>query len=300
MSGFSPHWLALREPFDAAAREAARADLGWPAFLARLRASAGPGQPLQVLDLGCGTGANLRATALHLGGTQHWRLVDHDRRVLDAAIEALTRWALAHGLQAAVADGRLSVDGPGLRLQAQFVQADLARTWDGAWFDGVHLVTASALLDLVSAAWLERLAGQCRQAGAAVSWALSVDHRLHWAPVDEDDGALARAFAEHQGRDKGFGPALGGAAPAQAAALFGRAGYRCTAARSDWCIDGGQGARDQAMLQALIDGMVAAAAEQVPEQAWRFQAWCARRRAQLAHLRLELGHLDLVGWPQSA
>ncbi|MGD8498218.1 MAG: class I SAM-dependent methyltransferase, partial [Chromatiales bacterium] len=59
MSGFSPDWLALREPLDARARSAALVD--------RLRAQA-PRGPRRILDLGSGTGSNLRYLAPRLGG----------------------------------------------------------------------------------------------------------------------------------------------------------------------------------------------------------------------------------------
>ena len=85
MSAFAPEWLALREPADARARNAEVAD----ALAARLGARAS----LAVVDLGCGTGANLRATAPLLGERQRWTLADNDPALLTAARDALARWA---------------------------------------------------------------------------------------------------------------------------------------------------------------------------------------------------------------
>ena len=68
--GFSTTWLDLREPFDAAARNAS--------LLARLATWRGDRGLLQVIDLGAGTGANLRRTAPALGGAQSWTLVERD------------------------------------------------------------------------------------------------------------------------------------------------------------------------------------------------------------------------------
>ena len=63
-----------------------------------------------------------------------------------------------------------------------------------------RLVTASALLDLVSAAWVESLASECRVAGAAGLFALIYDGRIHCSPEEPGDDAgedpLARFDAE--------------------------------------------------------------------------------------------------------
>ena len=74
MSSFSAEWLALREPVDAASRnlELTTRLLNW-----RQRFNT-----LPVLDLASGTGANFRFLAPRLGGGQHWRLIDHDSKLL--------------------------------------------------------------------------------------------------------------------------------------------------------------------------------------------------------------------------
>ena len=87
VSGFSAEWLALREPFDAAARSAAL-DRG----AARAHRAAGTATaPLEVVDLGAGAGSNLRYLAPLLGGEQRWRLVDTIATLLDAALARPTR-----------------------------------------------------------------------------------------------------------------------------------------------------------------------------------------------------------------
>src|SRR5262245_3633605 len=85
MSEFSAQWLDLREPVDHRSRNRkleralAKHFDGW--------------RPITVVDLGCGTGSNLRATAPLLGPEQHWTLVDRDALLLEAAAERLAAWA---------------------------------------------------------------------------------------------------------------------------------------------------------------------------------------------------------------
>jgi hypothetical protein len=51
--------------------------------------------------------------------------------------------------------------------------ANLGSLDDAGMFSRQHLVTASALLDLVSESWMKTLAARCRDAGAAVLFALT-------------------------------------------------------------------------------------------------------------------------------
>src|SRR5690606_9695392 len=69
-------WLALREPADAAARTAELVDL----LAERLST-----RPSVVVDLGSGSGANMRWLAPRISGAQVWWLIDQDRRLLELA-----------------------------------------------------------------------------------------------------------------------------------------------------------------------------------------------------------------------
>ncbi|MDM0123266.1 class I SAM-dependent methyltransferase [Variovorax arabinosiphilus] len=296
MSGFSADWLAQREPFDRAARASAAAAFDWKALATQLRHERTGDAAITVLDLGCGTGANLRELAPRLGGMQRWRLVDHDAALLAAVPEALMRWARPHGWRVRPSGDGLRVDGGGLQLDIACVQADLAADADTVPFDGAQLVTCAALLDLVSAPWLEALVARCAGIGAAVCWALSVDGRLTWTDAEADDALVHEAFRAHQRRDKGFGAALGDAAVQVATQSLATAGYRLQGAESDWVVDGTRSAADRAMLRALVDGMANAAREQCPAHARPIDAWHTRRLATLGATRLRVGHIDLLGW----
>jgi len=285
MTGFSADWLALREPFDLAARAEAAATLDLRGMANRMRRE---GRPLEVLDLACGTGANLRALAPRLGGAQRWLLVDHDPRLLAALPGVFAAWSRAQGFALrAVAEG-LHIDGPDWRAELRWRCADLASGLDAVPFAEAQLVSAAALLDLVSMPWLEALFAHVRKAGAAMFFALSVDGRVRWRSAVEEDDAIQRLFEAHQRRDKGFGPALGGDAPASAAAFLAAAGYGVTQARSDWQVE------EVEMLRALIDGMATAALEQAPAAQARVEAWRARRMAAAPSTRLQVGHVDML------
>ena len=76
MGAFSPDWLALREPADAEARSSR---------LTRLVGDALPHDLVHALDLGTGTGANVRYLAGRLPVRQDWLLVDDDPQLIEEA-----------------------------------------------------------------------------------------------------------------------------------------------------------------------------------------------------------------------
>jgi len=293
MTGFSAQWLRLREPSDHAARDAADAAMGEPGLMAlRGTGRAKPGAPpWRVLDLGCGTGAALRHLAPRLGGTQRWSAWDHDEALLGAWPQALADWARREGLDLQVQRGCLRVQGAGFAATVARHRADLARELGSLPLDETDLLSASALLDLVSPAWLEELVARAGRARVRLSFALIVDGRMVWDPPLASDAEVASAFALHQHRDKGFGPALGPTAPLVLRGLLAAAGYRVHEARSDWVLQGG------ALQAALIDGMAGAAVEQEPLAATAIAAWRARRLAAIERSKVRVGHIDFAAWP---
>jgi hypothetical protein len=187
----------------------------------------------------------------------------------------------------------LRIDGPDWQADVQWRQADLVRDLHALPFEGTQLVTASALLDLVSATWLDALIGRARIANAAMLFALTVDGRMAWQPNGDAQGhAVEALFAAHQRRDKGFGPAMGVEAAPVAAKRLAALGYTVKQAPSDWHID----ASCPAMLRAMIDGLAGAALEQASTQRDAIESWRALRLAQTAQTKLTVGHVDLLAW----
>ncbi len=284
MTGFSPDWLALREPLDAAARAI---ELTW-AFGRALPARPG------LIDLGAGTGSNLRFLATRIGrGTQDWTLVEHDPVLIARAPVEIARWAKGRGK-------RIATEGAGLRLIGDTVtlgmvirDLDLVARLETLGLTAFDGVTASALFDLVSQDWLDRFVAALAQAGLPpLLAALTVDGRVSLTPGDPDDAAVLDRFHAHMRRDKGFGPALGPAAPVALHRTLQAAGYRVWSARSDW-LAGPEHADAQ---RHLLEGWAGAAATADPAIAERARGWLDRRRAQVADggLTLRVGHADIL------
>ncbi|ALA16527.1 MULTISPECIES: class I SAM-dependent methyltransferase [unclassified Chelatococcus] len=281
MSGFSAEWLALREPADHAARNR---DL-----LTAAAAAVADRQPVHVLDLGCGTGSNLRATAPQLGPEQYWRLVDHDVLLLAKAREELRRWADATLAEDA---GALVLSAAGRRVAVSFIAHDLSGGIGPLLVVPTDLVTAAALFDLVSPAWIEAFVQAVAAARLPFYTALTYDGREAWEPPHPHDEAVHGAFLAHQQRDKGFGPAAGPRATGLLADGFRGAGYTVSEAASPWRLT----ERERSLVAMLADGTAAAVGETGQVAADRLAAWRAAR-AQAS--RCLVGHADLLAVPTS-
>lgn len=265
---FASDWLGLREPVDHRSRArhldavvAGRGALeGWR----------------HVVDLGSGTGSNLRHLAPRLPWAKRWTLVDHDADLL--------------------ARVRLPA-GSGAAPEVERVVGDLGDAGLAA-VDDADLVTASALLDLVTRGWLERLVERVTSSARGLLVALSYDGAVAWeggAP-DPDDAWMAERVNAHQRGEKGMGRALGPDAPAVARTLLAEAGWRCTLAASPWVLSGGS---DLPLARAWLAGWGEAAAAVDPQALGRIEAWVGRRSADLGagRVRVRVGHVDLLALP---
>lgn len=168
-------------------------------------------------------------------------------------------------------DSRLvSLDGDA-RLLVQAPRPRLRRSLGGA-LPRADAYVSSALIDLVSAAWLRKLLRQAR--GKPLLMCLAVDGRHEAAPPHPLDARVFEAFATHQHRWKGLGRALGPEAPKRLPTALSR--------RSDWTLPRGPLAR------ATLGGILAAAREIDPALPAN---WPVDRA-------LSVGHVDLLVLPR--
>lgn len=251
---FAPDWLALREPADHAARDAG--------LLAQAAGCAGPAG--QVLDLGSGAGSTVRAFQGAGFDDLTWRLFDNDPVLLAIARQRHPDVQTVVGDLGAVADVPLA---------------------------GVNLVTASALLDLMSFEWVTALAKRLQAANLPFYGALNYDGVMKWAPTHERDDAVTHLFNQHQQRDKGVGAALGPMSGVQVARVFEDHGFDVTIAQSPWQI----GPQEAELHHQLLNGIADAVAELDDPLA---RAWHRARSAEVAQLQGTIGHTDILAVPQ--
>jgi hypothetical protein len=268
MTSFSAEWLALREPYDARARN--------PAILDAVVASAEGRLAMRIVDLAAGIGATLRALAPRLSARQVWRLVDNNPEVLTHA-RKLTR------------SGPFAIEARALDLNCGL---------DDALNGPIDLVTAFALLDLVSETWLAGLVREIVRRSIPIYATLSYDGRAAISPADPLDAAIVAAVNRHQTTDKGFGPALGPAAADTAIAQLQSMDYSVVRGASDWVL----GPDDRELQMKIFANWASAACGSAGLSHADMVGWLARRRdAVIAGCSsVRIGHVDFFATPGRA
>ena len=262
-------WLALREPADGAARSSELVEV----VLSSLPSSSGR---TVVHDLGCGTGSMARWLAGQLPGAQHWVMYDLDVTLLDLA----------------------AAQPPGPALDRAPVTSEV-RSRDITRLDGVEgadLITASALLDMLTAEEVHRLVGTCVAGRCPVLITLSVVGRVDLMPADPFDQRVAEAFNAHQRRLSGARRLLGPDAVSVAARRFSEQGLDVLIRESPWRL----GPEQAALASEWFVGWLAAAREQQPQLGREASRYAQRRMAEAAagELMVTVHHADLLARPR--
>jgi SAM-dependent methyltransferase len=280
MTGFSAEWLALREPADHRARDQALQHniCKQLALVANTEQRA-----VRLIDLGCGSGSNLRALAIHLPERQHWTLVDYDPLLLAAARSALMTWAD----QVISNDAKLTIRKSDKTIEIEFAQVDLAQDIERVLAWPADLITAAAFFDLVAEPWLIRF---CQALRVTLYTVLTYDGTEQWLPAHTADASILKAFHSHQKTDKGFGVAAGPDAAAIMQRELAARGFQVSLASSPWQID----QAEATFMQALATGSAAAVRETGLLNTQEIEQWHA---ARMTAQHCTIGHWDILATP---
>jgi hypothetical protein len=265
----SPAWLDLREGADAAARS--------EELVSHLRLRLPADGGLVIHDLACGSGSMGRWLAPLLPGPQRWVLHDRDPDLLTLA-EADQPGSAADG-SAVTVETRLS---------------DVTRLGPDDLAEAA-LITASALLDLLTGNELLGLIRACADAGCPVLLTLSVTGRVVCLPADPLDSRLASSFDAHQRRATPRGRLLGPDAVAAAEDGFRRLGKDVIIRPSPWRL----GSADTGLVAEWLAGWIGAACESEPALAAEAGRYRRRRmsQAEAGCLAVTVGHADMLVLP---
>lgn len=281
MTGFSAQWLALREPADHRARDRALQNKVCEQLASVARTEQ---RTVRLIDLGCGSGSNLRALATALPAQQHWTLVDYDPLLLAAARAALIAWA-----DQVISDKTvLTICKSGKTIDIEFAQVDLARDIERVLAWPADVITAAAFFDLVAETWLVRF---CQALRTTLYTVLTYDGSEQWLPAHTADAAMLKAFHAHQKTDKGFGVAAGPDATSIMQRELTARGFQVTLASSPWQSD----QTEAGFIHALATGSAAAVRETGLLNEQDVEQWLA---ARISAQHCTVGHWDILATPR--
>ncbi|SNC68169.1 Glycosyltransferase involved in cell wall bisynthesis [Marinobacter sp. es.048] len=274
-SEFESDWLAAREAADHRARSRELTDELNQWLLSHYESLPPESHcPMQIVDIGTGRGSNALFLVPPLQVPQSWLALDQDAALLREARQRVELLDVPFETRTV----QLSPENMEQHLPAQLA-----------------LVTASALIDLVSEPWLKALSQAASRRNAAMLIVLSYAGHFELSPGHPDDELLQTLVNQHQHADKGTGAALGPDAPIVLKDLLQAEGYRVKLAESPWSLS----SEDQALARMLMQGWTEAAIEQSPADRDRLTLWLETRNRQLSEgkLKVVVRHLDLLALP---
>jgi hypothetical protein len=271
MSGFSIEWLNLREASDHKARDRhlLKTAANW---LNDLKS-----KDKVIVDLGSGTGSTIRGLQRYttLAPSIQWRLVDNDPELL---AEAVHRHSEEYSIESFLVDLSATQKLP---------------------LESASLITASALLDLVSSNFIRDLCQLIKEKNEdrplGFYSALNYDGCIKWTPFHPLDAVIAMNFNTDQRRDKGFGPALGPDATDFLKTQFHSTKFQCLSAKSPWLL----GSADYLLTESLINGISDIAIQTDGLTNSEIQDWKTFRIKNVRTGTCYLGHTDILVLPNS-
>ena len=240
---------------------------------------------VSVVDLGSGTGANLRAVAPLLPNRQSWTLIDNDAALLATARRAACR--LGRSERDAAAMTLLLFKGAA-EIAVHFKIATLSNDLESLLGTAPDLVTASALFDLMPGDFIKALVRAVGSRRAAFYGVLTYNGLQKWSPHRPADNEIAAAFNRHQMTDKGMGPAAGPLAAALLADQLRLEGYNVLEGESPWRL----GQSDRTLIEEVQRGHALAVLELKAVDSKTVETW-----VKVIRSGAEIGHTDIFAVP---
>ncbi len=265
-------------------------------------------QPLQVIEIGAGTGTMLHRL-VEWGALKRGTYlgIDSDATNIQSALSDLPAWVEAQGLACTPAPDGFDLSGREFQLRASFQTREVANVVAKPGGQGYDLLVANAFLDLVDPSALLTQFGQWMLRGGLGYFSINFDGLTHFEPQLDPELEEKIIGLYHQSMDdrRVDGQPTGGSQTGRHLYNQLRAsGWELIAAgASDWVVhpvSGGYPADEAYFLTHILHFFEVTLAGNPELDPLAFQRWLAARRQQIkdAELFFVVHQLDyLARWP---
>jgi len=282
---FDPNWLQERYRFD---EEARNKQLEWTCvnqFAFR--------DHVQIVDLGSGTGANLRYYVEQFPQDQTWFCVEEDIALKVPFWEQVQKMALDLDYAIEHEGVRMKLTKPGHEVLIHFVHGNLLKVGELVDLLRTDLVLANAVFDLFSKEQFTGLVQVLSHHSLSLLFTLNYAGMDFSTATDADDHYIEQ-YNAHMQREQAFGRGMGPASSREMEAVLKEALAQVEVGESLWQI----GSQEQAMMSYLLGFFDGALSDWWVKEAERlaFQNWLSEKKKHVAEkaLSAEVYHLDIL------
>lgn len=286
---FATDWLHERYRFDVAARN--------PEVEAACLQYFAQQDAINIIDIGAGTGANVVYLAEKLPQSQQWALVELNPTLLKYARARLTTWAIAKGYSVTETGNSLRLKRESKHIALHFIKGSFLELPKLLQLKDYHLVTASAVFDLLSKEMLQTLVQTFHKNRLAFLTTLNYES-MSYLPTDAADEYWIDLYEAHMQRQQAFGQALGPNCGTYLETCFATlSNEQLLRAPSRWQIEPTDTAMHRHILQFLEKSLMEMTSMGHPDKG--LTPWLRQKNQwlQSQQLRLTVAHSDLFTAP---
>ena len=282
-TNFQEEWLAIRYPFDLAARnkevEAAFLDYFYGY------------DELQIIDIGSGTGNNFRYWFSKLPISQSWTFVELNPLLAEISLAKAKKYLEASDWEVSISKNQLSASfREGVqkhkKIRIQILETSFLELPFGHQLLGnPDFLMANAVFDLLTAKMFDRFAEQLIEHKIPLLSTINFVGMRFQNPTKEDE-LFTNYYLQHMQRLQTFGRTLGTDCTTHATSFFKKKGQSYTLGESNWIVK----KTDEKMLLWTLGYMEEAVPSMLKDKAEeeRFMNWLAVKREQVKQQKLEL------------
>ena len=253
--------------------------------------------PLKVVDVGSGTGANVRYYFDRIPHEQEWILIEQNEQLRDECCRSLVAFAQERGYHWQQQDGTFLLTDDQKTATVQLMSgriehieqlADLART---------DVVTANAVFDLLSFEQFDTLVGKLVQHEVCLLATLNY-YETSFLPFSEEDHRFMRWYHMHMKRPQPTGIAMGPDCSEEMLDLLAQHHMMIEQEGSQWHLKKNATTMHHYLLH-FIEHAVAELSLSADEQR-DFDTWLTHRKSLCRQRQLEIivDHSDIFAYPQ--